>query len=386
MKHEAYSRNKIAYLVGRVQWLGLAVPSIFVIWIQAGMSFADILLLQGLFGVVILLLEYPSGILADHFSRKSVLVGSKICAILGTLMYSFSNSFGTFLLAEVILGLALALNSGADSAMIWDSTVILERTDAREIITRGSSIAIGSGIVLTPLSGVSLLIVGSQGTLWLTSALMVSGLVTALMITEPTRVKLDTINRIWKESLVYLKNRSFAKLVLITMISTMVLKPLFWAYIPKLEELNYREVWYGLVLGYANIVSYLAISASNRWKLYSGKVELVILISAFLGALVFIPNLGIFGVLLGIALHQIARGLIHPVVSVQTNEMVGSEIRASLDSLRSMVANSSFFFVSIIYTMSQLSIGGIMSVTVGIVTVLVVVILLMRRSPRKLSD
>ncbi len=160
MKKQAYSRNKVTYLIGRIQWLVLVVPSIFVIWIQSGMSFSDILLLQGLFGVVVLLFEYPSGIIDDHFTRKSVLISSKFRDVLETLIYSFSRSFGSFLVSEIILGIALALNSGAESAMIWDSADILDRKDAREILTRGESIAIGSGIVLTLLSGVSLLVLG----------------------------------------------------------------------------------------------------------------------------------------------------------------------------------------------------------------------------------
>ncbi len=169
---------------------------------------------------------------------------------------------------------------------------------------------------------------------------MATGLITAFLITEPVRKKSGTMHRIWRDSLAFLMNRTLLKLVLITTISTMVLKPLFWAYIYKFEELGYGEVRYGLTLGYANLVSYLAMSASKRWKLYRGKVELVILLSAFLGSLVFIPNLGIFGVLFGIAHHQVARELISPVVSVQTNGIVASEIRASLMSLRSMVAKS----------------------------------------------
>ena len=98
------------------------MPIITVFWTeQIGMSLADIMQLQAIFGAATVLLEFPSGYLADRLGhRRSLLVGAAF-GLLGWTAYATGNTFGAMALAEILLGTALAFTSGADSALLFTS-------------------------------------------------------------------------------------------------------------------------------------------------------------------------------------------------------------------------------------------------------------------------
>jgi len=88
------------------------------------MSLADIMVLQAIFGLAVVLCEFPSGYLADRVGyRRSILVGTTLL-LAGWLLYTRAATFWIVALAETILGAGSAFVSGADRAILW---VSLER-------------------------------------------------------------------------------------------------------------------------------------------------------------------------------------------------------------------------------------------------------------------
>jgi choline dehydrogenase len=71
------------------------IPIITLFWKdQIGMSLADIMILQALFGVAVVVFEFPSGHLADRIGRRrSLLMGASL-SIVGWLAYTRAGSFG----------------------------------------------------------------------------------------------------------------------------------------------------------------------------------------------------------------------------------------------------------------------------------------------------
>lgn len=83
------------------------------------MSVTDIMVLQAVFGVAVVLLEFPSGYLADRVGyRISLLVGT-VLWLGGWAVYAQGASFGAIVVAEILLGSGSAFISGADSALLW---------------------------------------------------------------------------------------------------------------------------------------------------------------------------------------------------------------------------------------------------------------------------
>jgi MFS family permease len=86
---------------------------------QIGMTLTRIMVLQAIFGLTIVVLEVPTGYLADRIGyRRSLLVGAVLC-IVGWLRYATGDTFRAMVTAEVTLGIGFAFTSGADSALLY---------------------------------------------------------------------------------------------------------------------------------------------------------------------------------------------------------------------------------------------------------------------------
>lgn len=95
---------------------------------QIGLSLSQILLLQGFFSLVTLLMEYPSGYLSDRLGYRFSLTLAAVVGVAGWSVYTLADSFAGVLLAEALLGIAYAFISGSDTALLFETL----RTEGRE--------------------------------------------------------------------------------------------------------------------------------------------------------------------------------------------------------------------------------------------------------------
>ena len=107
------------------------IPIITLFWRDhAGMSMTDIMVLQAIFGLAVVVVEFPSGYFADRAGyRLSVLMGAALWMV-GWFAYTQGTTFAAIAVAEIILGAGNAFVSGADRALLWTSL------DARGQTTR----------------------------------------------------------------------------------------------------------------------------------------------------------------------------------------------------------------------------------------------------------
>lgn len=92
-----------------------------------GLSYSQIMLLQSISAISVFLFEVPTGAIADKFSRKLSLAISGILCGIGLLIYIIFKSFYIFAIAEIVFGMGMTFSSGADSAILYESLVKLDR-------------------------------------------------------------------------------------------------------------------------------------------------------------------------------------------------------------------------------------------------------------------
>ncbi len=97
---------------------------------EIGLSLAEILLLQGIFSVATLLLEYPSGYLADRLGYRKTLHLASLLGVAGWGVYLGAQNFAGVLVAEILLGASCAFISGADSALLFET--LRERNETHD--------------------------------------------------------------------------------------------------------------------------------------------------------------------------------------------------------------------------------------------------------------
>ncbi len=111
-----------SYLYRFVMDLQLWLP-IWVIYLQQqrGFSLTQITLLDTPFFLLIVLAEVPTGAVADRFGRRvSLMLGSGLFAI-ALLVFGVADSYAIIIVSYVAWGLALTFQSGADTALLYDS-------------------------------------------------------------------------------------------------------------------------------------------------------------------------------------------------------------------------------------------------------------------------
>jgi MFS family permease len=88
---------------------------------QIGLSLTEILLLQAIFSLATMLMEFPSGYLSDRLGYRFALNLACLLGMTGWATYTLAGSFTGVLFAELQLGASYAFISGADSALLYET-------------------------------------------------------------------------------------------------------------------------------------------------------------------------------------------------------------------------------------------------------------------------
>jgi MFS family permease len=100
---------------------GLWVPVEKLFLAEIGFDPASIGVMAAMYAAVPPLIEIPSGILADRWSRRGVLVLSSVAATMSALVGGLSTNVATYFLSAVFLGVYFAMRSGTLEATVYDA-------------------------------------------------------------------------------------------------------------------------------------------------------------------------------------------------------------------------------------------------------------------------
>lgn len=111
---------RLFYLFRLLATSYLWVPVLVLFPESRGLSFNEVMLLSAIYSGVVILVEVPTGALADRIGRRqSMLFGALAMTLSGIIAY-YSYGFAAFTVATVFAAISMALCSGADSAYLFD--------------------------------------------------------------------------------------------------------------------------------------------------------------------------------------------------------------------------------------------------------------------------
>jgi MFS family permease len=124
--------RRLAPLLGATFFGGVAlwIPVEKLFMAELGFTPQTIGIMAGVYAAVVPLLEIPSGILADRWSRRGVLILGNAGAFLSVLVGGLSTGVPAYMVAAMLLGVYLAMQSGTFDAMVYDT--VLEETGDSE--------------------------------------------------------------------------------------------------------------------------------------------------------------------------------------------------------------------------------------------------------------
>ncbi|HEX6760463.1 MAG TPA: MFS transporter [Propionibacteriaceae bacterium] len=139
------------YIAVFLQGFLLWVPVEKLFMSEIGFDPASVGLMAAAYAAVVPIIEIPSGILADRWSRRGVLIISSaalgLCALIGGL----SNNVATYIVSALILGVYFAMYSGTLDAVVYD-TVLEEIGDSDDFERRIGRVRLVESIALVASS------------------------------------------------------------------------------------------------------------------------------------------------------------------------------------------------------------------------------------------
>ncbi|WP_313405655.1 MFS transporter [Aeromicrobium sp.] len=134
---------------------GLLMPVSLLLPLERGLTIAEVGLAMAAQGVLVILLEVPSGALADAWGRRPVFIASGLVAVAAYAATFVAQSVAAFALAWAISGVFRALDSGPLEAWFVDA----ERArDAADEVPRG--LAAAGGVISVAIAAGSLVSAG----------------------------------------------------------------------------------------------------------------------------------------------------------------------------------------------------------------------------------
>ncbi len=369
------------YLIKIAKWFMLYMPIVVPFYESNGLSMKDIMILQAVYSIAIVVLEVPSGYLADVIGRKKTLIIGAIFGILGFTTYGLSFGFMGFLIAEIILGIGQSCISGADSAMLYDS--LLDRGEEKKY-TRFEGRITALGNVAEALAGiVGGILVGITIRAPYIAQIFVAfiALPAAITLVEPTR-KIPLINAGMMEIVkiarfALITDRPLRRNILFSAITGTATLTMAWFAQPFFEYARIDIAWFGILWTTLNLTVAITSYTAHRLEKKLGQRWSVLLIAlliplGYLALSRFHLPIG----LLVLYLFYLVRGYATPVLKDYINRITASHIRATVLSVRNFIIRLLFAltgpllgWVKDIYSLPQaLTLAGIIFLVISILT------------------
>ncbi len=339
------------YLIKGLRSFMLIIPIIVLFFQANGLTVGQIFLLQSLFSFSVIVLEVPTGYFSDKFGRKKSIIIGGIFYPIGFLIYALSSGFWGFMIAEIILGVGMSFISGSDTALMYETLLEMDKVgEYKKHEGRGFSAGLFS-------EGIASVIGGFLAVMSLRLPLYCDAIVSLLLIPVAitlveTKKHVEKSNESSLRKMIKLMKYSLHDHVEMKWLivysafvgaSTLTMVWFIQLYLvaTKVPLGLFGVLWAGLLF----VAAYFSWHAHSIEKFLGKKVSLIILILlpvagyALLSSFWFIWS-GVF-----IALFYAARGIHGPIVSDYINGLVSSDVRATILSVKNLVARLIFSLV-----------------------------------------
>ncbi len=330
---------------------GLAGSAIVVAYIplllKIGMSLSEIALVNVVFWGIIVILEIPTGVLADGKSRRfSVSCGAAATAA-GYAMYAAVRGFWTVLVAECLIGIGHAFISGALSA--WLTDALRHRGEGDKL---RHSLAAGS-----IATSVAFLLGGFASALWIAPShpRVCMGLAAFLSAMTFVCVRLamsddgEPVHRVseleaLRESVSVLRRKRSLIWSTAAAFSWGLVIPFNLYWVPLLKDRSGIQAvaWAWVPMyGACAVAGYAIRRIKARPGHETGMITLAVLMAG--AGLAFIIMTATFPALLALVIiHELGRGLFIPLLDAFTQQHVEEHYRATYGSLQSFLGKMGY--------------------------------------------
>ena len=338
------------YLIKIAKWFMLFMPIVVLFYKDNGLEMQQVFILQAIYSVAIVALEIPSGYVADVLGRKVTLLIGSVLGFAGFMCYSFSYGFTGFLIAEIILGFGQSLISGADSALLYDSLLAMDKK-SQYIKQEGRMVSVGNfSEAFAGILGGLLAAINLRYPYYAQTIIAFMAIPASFTLIEPERhkkieaLKWNDILKVVKYSLHDHKELKW-NIIFSSVIGASTLT-MAWFVQPYFELVALPVTLFGVFWTILNLTvgvsALFAHKAEAKLKQLKTMIGITILIPAGYITVSRIDALWGIGILF---LFYIVRGIATPVLKDYINQLCDSNIRATVLSVRNFVIRIFFAII-----------------------------------------
>lgn len=296
-----------------------------------GYSLSEIYVLIGIFYVVSLLLEYPTGVIGDYYShRLSVGLGYGILAV-GYALFFFAGGFWYYFALLMVIALGQALTSGSDTALMHSVSKDFKKdyADTKTITLISSFFAITLGGLVATYD--------LRYPILLTAAALVPAtlLVFSLKNYHFEREPGTDIFELGKQAIRFSwDDNNILSLLFLGATVSGFFYSYKWLYNPIFQAIELPLGWWGFLAG----VAVLFIAVGTKFYKHFSKISFLLLLLV-IGLSVSFSGLFSFPVIvvLGLIISHVFRGYFETKLMVDLNEELNPSYRSSILSFKGVI-------------------------------------------------
>ena len=195
-------RLRPIYVAAFLQNVGLWVPIEKLFMTDIGFDNGSVAVMAAAYAAVVPLLEVPSGILADRWSRRGVVLLAQSALIVSVVIGGLSPNVAVYIVAALFLGVFFAMQSGTFESIAYDT--VLEETGDSTMFERTIGrvrFVESAGLVVSALAGGVLAeVVPLRATYFMTVPFIVIAAVALLRFREPQLHQAEEAGRCARKS------------------------------------------------------------------------------------------------------------------------------------------------------------------------------------------
>ena len=394
MESLSIKRNTLVFLLSNfLVSVAYSLPHsiLTVILLAKGLSLSQILIIQSAYSIAIVLFEFPSGLLADNYSRKNLYSLSKLFLIIMFLIVLFSNQFYLIFEAWFCYGIAAALDSGTLDAYIINQLKLAHHgAELRKFLALSNRLEIVGLLLGSSLGGILYHFIGINIYVLGTVFLVASTLISFFFFKETTKSDslqdshVMVLKKQITDSFKELRKQPRLSLILIFDFLTQIFFQThfqLWQsfFLSKGIDSQYFPFFY-ITFQVITLFSY-SINIDGVKK-YTGVLKFSPLI-VFLPLTFFLGKIAIF--LTAYFIFVFVFYVIEFILNYQFNKMVSVENISSLISFKSTVSRigSVLLLCILSFMVKQMSVSVVMAINFMLSLVLLVVlsVIIMKKLP-----
>lgn len=331
-------------------WMMILPLAVIVPYFQSkGLSMQEVFEVQAVFSGAVLLLELPSGYIADLLGRKKTIILATLFHALTFSVFPLARGYWDIVIIEIFMALGVSLFSGTDVALIYDSMDALGKGKEQSRLVGNQIFYKQMGETLAALIGGWLAIYGLSTVVWANAFLIWMPFILSFFLTEPARKKMKTSGH--KENWIYIYRSLFKQgpLLILIILNTIVygLATLIavWSFQPFWKQIGFSISSFGYLWALSNITVALVARKAHLFEVNWGATRALIIMA-------ILPVIGYFvmsftstkdhlwywmalGAFVCI-IFQTCRGLGQVLLKNALNSRVEGDMRATANSVTSL--------------------------------------------------